>query len=538
MLTGDELVFSARRGPGTPQIEGHVRDTGLGPITVDGRPVVSAVYFCVRDTAWGTVTPTRLTTALSGSSAPGQYKFSCTYEAESVDLRTVGEIEAFPDGSITFSCQTTAGAPLRCARIGWVVILPLSYVGRTYETTGSAGDAHGVIPDIVAPQLIQDETTFPMIGPFAAIRFSEAGGAPVLDVSDDGTSLELEDQRNWADASFKIYQPPLSLVTECTARRGETLEHQVRLLVHPGEVSDAVRVLAVPDPAPSERPSPEAESLLPAIGLLLRPDQYRDAGPDADAFAELLKSIAPGYLRLDAGVAHPIRPNDFTVRLLRASGLPAELDIHEIGLDSAGLALLADALEDVSILRVHVLGDEESMPSTRLLPDARRLLPDVPILAGPDGWFAGFNRCGALAADWDGASWGVCPQVHDFADATILRSHESVQAVADTARQLAGPDRMLVASPLILKPHKSDQREPQDLGAAWLRMSIECLGQGRIDAVTVAITESTLRTWQKGVPSPFLTTLRQMCASPTRPACGPDAGARSIPIPGRADAQG
>jgi D-apionolactonase len=513
-----------RSGSQDAPTEVALRDTGFGPVAVAGQPVVSAAYFCVRDLSWGTVSPAMETTTIGGDSAHFRYEFSCTYEADGINLRANGVVHARADGSIILSCETTALRSLRCARIGWVIILPLSYVGSSFDARGPSGSFEGVIPNDVTPQLIVNGTMLPMIGPFAAIRISDGDSLLQLEVDGSGSLLEIEDQRNWADASFKIYQPPLSLVTECTASEGEVLRHHLRLSARTGEDSEVVHVRPVATCITNEVTRMEASVPRPAIGLLLRPSPTQLATSEFDSLAQLVSSIAPDYLRLDADGARPFHEDNFAIRMLRSTSLAVEIDIRENGLESGGLARLARLLDGVQALRVHILGHEDWMPSERLIQEARSSFRDVPILAGSDGWFAAFNRSGPLADAWDGASWGISPQIHDFDDAAIIESHESVGAVVDTARVLAGPERMLVVSPLVLHPDMPDEREPGALGGAWLRSTIESLARARIDSVTVAITASTLNAWHHDMSSDFLSTLRDICSSPAGPIGGlPDA---------------
>jgi len=45
----------------------------------------------------------------------------------------------------------------------------------------------------------------------------------------EGDSFEMEDQRNWTDASYKTYLRPLGLPFSYTSMRGEDIEQSVTI---------------------------------------------------------------------------------------------------------------------------------------------------------------------------------------------------------------------------------------------------------------------------------------------------------------------
>ena len=48
----------------------------------------------------------------------------------------------------------------------------------------------------------------------------------------EGDTFEMEDQRNWTDASYKTYVRPLALPWPYTLAKGTVIEQAVRLSVH------------------------------------------------------------------------------------------------------------------------------------------------------------------------------------------------------------------------------------------------------------------------------------------------------------------
>ena len=84
------------------------------------------------------------------------------------------------------------------------------------------------------------ETSFPElidpVQPFMDLRALTHAFAPGLAVTCrmEGDTFEMEDQRNWTDASYKTYVRPLALPWPYTLAAGERLRQRVALSVVAG----------------------------------------------------------------------------------------------------------------------------------------------------------------------------------------------------------------------------------------------------------------------------------------------------------------
>ena len=105
----------------------------------------------------------------------------------------------------------------------------------------------------------------------------------------EGDTFEMEDQRNWTDASYKTYVRPLALPWPYTLAKGTQLEQAVRLSVAGNAPPRGPRG----DSAVMVRIG-EATGAVPALGVGLAPE-------DVDgvvAAADLLAQLRPGICRL------------------------------------------------------------------------------------------------------------------------------------------------------------------------------------------------------------------------------------------------
>ncbi len=175
-------------------------DGELRYIKLGDTEVVRRVFFAVRTKTWDTLTPKLSNVDLKLT--PGGFRITlearCERSATGFDsdgaFAWSGKIEGKSDGTITF---TATGAPSRdfaTNRIGICVLFGTPTVcGQKYEVLGKEGPRTGVFPKFVNAPLTFEEH-------FTELHY----GNIRVSVSGDGI-FSMEDQRNFADSSFKAY---------------------------------------------------------------------------------------------------------------------------------------------------------------------------------------------------------------------------------------------------------------------------------------------------------------------------------------------
>jgi hypothetical protein len=118
-----------------------------------------------------------------------------THRQGGIDFRWHGEIKGESDGTITFTMDGVAHSTFMRNRIGFCVLHPASCAGARcrVETVG------GTIQESQLPRFIQPDA------PFEDMKSIAHEVQPHLwaKVVFSGDVFEMEDQRNWIDASFK-----------------------------------------------------------------------------------------------------------------------------------------------------------------------------------------------------------------------------------------------------------------------------------------------------------------------------------------------
>jgi hypothetical protein len=196
--------------------EGNLRSISFG-----GVELVRAINYLARDSSWGTYKA-----ALSNIEInEGEGSFSVTYDAlcSGPDGRYAYRmtIKGEAAGRLSMEAAGEALTDFPTNRTGFVVLHAAQAAGgRLTIRHGDGGIEQTVFPEAISP----DQPAFDI----SALTHEPAPGL-VCTVTMEGDAFEMEDQRNWADASFKTYVRPLSkprpyLIAKGARRHPENLD--------------------------------------------------------------------------------------------------------------------------------------------------------------------------------------------------------------------------------------------------------------------------------------------------------------------------
>jgi hypothetical protein len=240
-------------------------DGELRELSLDGLELVQRIFPTVRDRHWATCTPLLLHADLRRDQSAVRHSALLAYlvDAGRVDVRIDLEIIAAGSGrcQVTYALEATADVEILFNRIGIAVLHPLSQAGAEATWGGAervpASTGALTLPALVQPQHRSDGHEVPIAGPYRDLAITAAGTR--LDWRFDGDDFEMEDQRNWSDASFKSYCTPLSFRTPHVARPGIPLRQKATLLA---QVDDRPRA-----PVPTREQPPAADSAAVALAV-------------------------------------------------------------------------------------------------------------------------------------------------------------------------------------------------------------------------------------------------------------------------------
>ena len=219
---------------GTEQAVARPKTLRAGPLTVElengnlryvryrGVEVLRAIAFLVRDRNWATYGP--VIENLKVGQGPDD--FAVSYEATckdaSQELRYRAAITGRADGTLRFEADGRALTDFVANRAGFVVLHPLEGVaGEPVEVTHTDGQVEQAsFPRLISPSQ-------PLFDIRALAHEVMPGVRATCTM--EGDAYEMEDQRNWTDASYKTYIRPLAKPRPYTVRGGEAIRQSVSL---------------------------------------------------------------------------------------------------------------------------------------------------------------------------------------------------------------------------------------------------------------------------------------------------------------------
>ncbi len=388
----------------------ELRGDELADIAIDGRVVLRSIRAVVRDADWDTAdlvvdrVQTRDETLMLhvrsaglGSSFTGVVRV----EACQAQLRVILDLES--------------AAAFATNRTGLVVLHPPTLAGTAVEVRHPDGTlTRSAFPREISPhQPVRD---------VAALTWQVDGAT--VDVAFDGDVFEMEDQRNWTDASFKTYSRPLDLPFPYRVSAGGRVRQSV-----------AVSVAGKLAPAP-----PASDT------ITLRPG---GAFPEILLGASTAPDPAPPVEPLGNGVLVELdlRVPSWRAARARAAGSAAPLDVRITGIeDAAETDAAATALRGLDVRRVgafasagaaaHV-SDADTVAALRAALD--RAGVTVPVVGGSRSHFTELNReRHRLPSGLDGVTTTVAPLFHATGTEQLVESLEMQRLVARQAVAAAG----------------------------------------------------------------------------------------------------
>lgn len=411
-----------------------------------------------------------------------------SFDAEPLRWRVEADIRST---GIVYRFSAEASSSFLRNRLGMCVLHPMSAAGALVSVEHVDGTVEaGELP-----------TNISAFQPFIDLRAvtHELPNGGQANVRLLGETYEMEDHRNWTDASFKTYCTPITLPFPVEVAQGDRIEQTVEVSFTGG--SSAAEAVD----APIEINVDETLTELPGLGVCLSADDL--AKQDAQLLD--LSALQLDHLRVDID---PTSPTSVTT-LTRASGiataLGAALHVAATCSGPSDLATLADIPAEViaPIRTLYVLSSADKVTPDTWSTEVPDILGEswsgVLLGGGTDLYFTELNREPPDPLAFDAFNFSLNPQVHAFDDRTLIQNTMTQQVVAEQAPPLTDPARLSV-SPISLRPRFNpnatdpasdvsntdlpndvDARQQTYFAANWTAMSIKYLAAaGTVDTAT------------------------------------------------------
>jgi hypothetical protein len=341
-----------------------------------------------------------------------------------------------------------------------------------------------------------------------------------------GETFEMEDQRNWTDASFKTYCRPLERPWPYTLPSGAEETQEVTVTVATAPRAPAVHAVAAPDAVIVRAGTPAGT--MPSIGLGCTPEEAAAALPLVAVLHPL--GIRVLVCRYDTGVGHtPAALRDFAAL---ASALDADIELQLVvqSADDAAteLSALAAQLAEsgvrpraVLVAPAADLRAAPGLPLPELYRAARGAFPTARLGGGTFCGFTELNRRRPSPDDIDLVTFSTSAIVHAADDRSVIETLEALPAVAASARAIAGVRPYVVGpsaiglrdnpagtpplpNPRGLRQPMSgfDPRQRRQFNAAWTLGAVTAFAYGGASRVAFSAPAGDFGIVHDGAPLP------------------------------------
>ncbi|MGR9145600.1 D-apionate lactonase (plasmid) [Rhizobium leguminosarum] len=426
------------------KLEADLANGNLRTIRYDGTEVLRAISYLVRDRDWGTYSPEITDLRIEQSDDRFEVAYLARCEGPD-DTRLVIDVRITASADrLDFEAEAITSTGFETNRCGFCILHPI--VGLA----GSPARVEHVDGEVVA-------TRFPdLIEPWQPFKDMRAITHVVMpDVQAEcrmeGDTFEMEDQRNWSDASYKTYVRPLALPWPYQIAANQPVRQKTSLVIR--DISGATRH----PPAGVSVGAIKLElgartGTMPDIGVIITPEEA-----DATLLAKsVLTEIAPQELlfHFDPSARHGVDALRRFAAIATAHrgrstleiALPCQSSPSSETAEIARQLQLAEFKPDAIMISPSV--DRQSTPPGSAWPDcppldevytaARAAFPGIRIGGGMLSYFTELNRKRVPDGQLDFVSHCTNPIVHAADDLSVMQTLEALPFVTRSVRAIYG----------------------------------------------------------------------------------------------------
>ncbi len=474
--------------------------------------VLLRLYWAVRDRNWGTVA-TRVTN-VNIDSKPDAFHISydaiCQDEKHGIDFRAQVTLTGDAEGSISAVLTGEAHSTFMRNRLGFCVLHPADQAAAACVVD----HVDGTSEPAKLPRFIYAHQPLEPFSELRGLRVKMHGRDTVwANLRFEGDIFEMEDQRNWTDASFKTFCTPLRLPYPVEVPTGAKIRQAVTLQLASESTAQKVGSRQPKALAKQDRSIDfsilNASFPVPALGL----GQQNAAKILTKKQVERLQVLKLKHLRVDLnlGDADVNRALKRAVKDATALGVPLEAALF-INPDSAETQLsafremLAVSGAQISHWLIYPAHENQTIaaPIRFLVQAARKQLGSYNkkalFVSGTDADFIFANKQAQAyrnVKEMDAFCTSSNPQLHAFDNASLVETLSTQPILVQSAEKLV-QNKPVFVTPLTLRPRwnpyttgaaaknapLSDVRQTSLFGAGWLLGSIKYLAEADTASIT------------------------------------------------------
>ena len=407
----------------------HLVDGAIRRLCWHGVEVVRGISCPIRDENWATHASVLANESITET--PEGFEIRQVRLVADGALRIDLIFKAGSDGTFHAVAEMSAAREFVTNRAGFTLLHPLRGVaGNALGLTHPDGaKTASLFPLLISPNQVADR--------ISGLRHSV--DEIDIDIAFTGEVFEMEDQRNWSDASFKTYCRPLSLPRPYRLQAGDVQrqEIQVRLQGVPAK-STALQVSA-----PAKLALVAAGETVPRLAVAMEEGTL----PVAPALCRLL---GPAILQLRVTPQSAAAVCESAAALAIPAEIELEIVVPSISDPQPALARVAADCKRAALAVARVVALPESYlnsyqpggpwpagPTPQdLAPHVRAAFPRAGIGGGVLTYFPELNRCRPGSCDY--VTHGSSAIVHAADDWSVRENLEGLSHILESGRALAG----------------------------------------------------------------------------------------------------
>ncbi len=384
----------------------------LRNICLGERLLIRSIYCAARGADWSTK-PFEVEVTHQ-SQASGECEINWVLHYRELSFTWEASLKGNPDGSFVIKGKGTAAKAFETRRTGFCLLHPCEQKGlgaTAHHSDGSSTRSH--LPECIYP----DSPFFDIAG----LEIDDVGRFVL-----EGEIFEMEDQRNWGDASYKTYCRPQAWPQPYNVEPGADIWQQISF---------------APSGSNEKLPLPTQTGVFPALGVWARPGDALPKWADFIFADSLLDDWTPEQM--------------------------ANLEGHKVALAwQPGKPILPCTI----VFTAPHFEDQARAAFAK----------GTKVYAWFPWNFTEINRSQPLSDSLDGIAFGIHGQIHADDETSILENTFALTDVMHSAHKLA-KGRPIVVAPLQFGAirHGDDKRYTENgFGDKWVRLALYHLALG------------------------------------------------------------
>ena len=408
-------------------------------IRVGSHEVLRGINAPIRNQNWATIAPEVSNLRVMNYGDNFKVTFDVACQRADIDFRWKGSISGNNKGVVEFTFDGEAHSTFKRNRVGFCVLHGPSAAGQSWLLeTVDGKKSRGRFPKFISAHQPAKN--------LRAITHEVAPGIRAR-VEFEGEVFEMEDQRNWTDASFKTYCTPLEIPYPVELSKGAKISQKIRISLD-GDLPDE----AASSAGRTVLTIGKGKSALPLLGAQVS----GEVESLADEQVKRLRALRLDHLRVDLALSDESFVKDLRRATRQAKALGVSLQVSFALGESPAFTTL---VKEINELRPPVSfwlvrgGDPDHFQMARkhLAPVSGKAKIGVTRVTN----FVDLNRARPEDKSVQAVGFAINPQIHAFDNASIVETLPIHADAVNSTRQFAG-DRPLVIGPITMAPQLLD----------------------------------------------------------------------------------